>query len=110
MIDFIQLNMNKAFLAAVELGNLLKEFKTQTIALLTEPYIYKNSVITLPPGTRKFQKHNVDARAAIVCSPDMQLIFIDTISSRDASVAFLSLKEGNMIIASIYCDINNDIE
>ena len=102
--------MNKAFLAAVELGNLMHETQSKTIALLTEPHIYKNSLISLPPGTRKFQKHNVNARAAIVCSPDTQLIFLDNISSRDACAVILNTNEGNIMLASIYCDINNDIE
>ena len=50
-IDFIQLNLKKAFAAAVELNSSIKKTKDY-ICLITEPFLNRGKISLQPPGSK----------------------------------------------------------
>ena len=47
-LKFIQLNMNKAGLAAISLNERLKSIKGDCVCLITEPYNFKGKAASIP--------------------------------------------------------------
>ena len=103
---FLQLNMKKAFVAAVELSSRL-EGKENFACLVTEPYRYKEKIASLPPGVKALcSKKN--ARAAIFYKGEDEIMDIETLTNPDCAVGLLKHKEGSILVASVYLDINKE--
>ena len=106
---FTQLNLHKAKLAAIELHNKLQG--RHDIALLAEPYLFRNKIVGLPTGYKAFVptpdeiEGRQQARVAILAPKDLGLIQIDTLCSGDCVVAQFLTDTGLLVVASIYMDI-----
>ena len=102
-LEFIQINLKKAFSAAVELNSSLKETK-EYVALLTEPYIYNGKVASAPPESTVLSE-GAEPRAAIIANKSVRITKIDQLSNRDCIVGIIKTEKERIIIASIYMDI-----
>ena len=79
MIDFLQINLRKAFIAAVELNKQVSELK-EYVVLASETYNFKGRVRLLP------RMSHPNPRAAIICSRDLNIIKIEKLTTRDLSL------------------------
>ena len=106
VMDFLQLNMKKAFLAAVELSK-RAEGKENLTCLVTEPYRYKEKIATVPPGM-KIIGSKKSARAAIFHKGSNEMLPVDSLINTDCAVGLLKLKDNTVLVASVYLDITSD--
>ena len=87
MIEFIQINMNKAEVAHVELLKLLKE-EEYFITLMQEPYKHKGKIVKQPKGCTRIptiDKYDQGARTAIYASESLGICELKALCSRDCS-------------------------
>ena len=103
---FIQLNMKKAFVAAVELAKYL-EGKENFTCLITEPYRHKEKIAMVPTGVNQICSSR-NARAAIFYKGTLDLLGIESLTIEDCAVGLLKTQSQKNLIASVYLDINND--
>jgi hypothetical protein len=94
MVRVIQINENKAFLAAVHLSKQFEECPN-TFALLTEPYLLFNKPAALPARTNVISSKD-KPRAAIVTSRSLILTQIHSLTSRDCAVALATFDDKNL--------------
>lgn len=106
-IHFRQLNMHRAFLAAVELKKAVLE--RPSVCFLTEPYQTYNKIAEIPPYHVSLpQTTQVDRpRAALLIPKDIPHVYIEHLSGQDISVALLNTEQGKLLIASVYLDSND---
>ena len=102
---FIQVNLHKAKLAAIELHNLLQ--KSVGIALVTEPYLYKGKVVGLPQGYDSIliNRENQLTRAAILIPKAYKAVCLSDISTPDSVAVQMEIRGGKIVLASVYMDI-----
>ena len=113
MLSFMQINLHKADLATVLLGRQL-ENKSQIIALVTEPHTTAGKITGMPRGTTitadKTIKHGQPGpRAGIIASRDLGVNSLDTWCHRDCAAATVQLHGRQVLLASIYLDINKPV-
>ena len=110
VIKCVQVNMNRSGLAAVSLNEKLKNIKGSYICLTTEPYRYKGNLANLPQKCTFVPDKSTleDPRASIFSN--LELIEISSLCTKDCAVALLEHKEGKLLVASIYMDVNEKIE
>ena len=110
-MKFVQINTHKAQLAAIELHNELERVKE--VALITEPYTYKNKIVGLPAGYEAFCGHGGEdgppARAAILLPRSIPAVKLDQFCSRDSVILVIDTLSGKLIIGSIYLDIHLEV-
>ena len=106
-VSFIQLNMKKAFAAAVELNASIKKVKDY-ICLISEPHIFKGKLSSLPPKCQAISQEN-NPRTAIIASRNLRIIKLGHLSNRDCTVALLKNKKESILITSIYMDIKMEM-
>ena len=106
MLNFIQINMKKAFTAAIELNKKLCHLPDY-IVLATETYNFKGKVRSLPRGSTVINHEN--PRAAIIASSGLNIIKMEQLCTRDCAVGLLLHKGEKILIASIYLDIKMDV-
>ena len=109
-ISIIQVNLNKAHAAQVEL--LKKTNKLESyIALLTEPYCYKQKLCMTPRGSNCLpQIRSGHPRASIISSKNLKIHEINELKHRDIAIGLIKLQGKSVIIASLYMDITKPIE
>ena len=100
MIEFIQLN---AFIAAVELSKRVKG-KENYIALVSEPYTFKNIIRSAPYKSRVING-GAKPRAAIIVNNSLNIIAMQQLTTSDCAVGLLSVGSNKILIASVYLDI-----
>ena len=68
VLKFIQLNMNKAGLAAISLNERLKSIKGDFVCLITEPYNFKGKAASLPSNAQVVPENTEEkaSRAIII--------------------------------------------
>ena len=94
-IKIIQLNLNKAHAAQVELLNKLNKIET-FIVLATEPYCYKQKLSLRPKKATTIPNLREDRpRAAIFSSNHLNLSEISSLCTRDLAVAIFSRQNKN---------------
>ena len=91
MIQFVQVNLKKAFIAAVELNKTLSAIG-EFIALITEPYAFNGKIRSAPPRCTKIA-FDEKPRAAILASNNINIITIQKLTSRDCAVGLLQTEE-----------------
>ena len=74
MIDFLQLNMKKSFVAAVELNKNLADTEN-FVCLITEPYRNGNKIAAIPPNSRVICKTG-NTRAAILVRTTIECLVL----------------------------------
>ena len=104
-IKVIQVNLNKAHGAQVELLNKINRLNSY-LALVTEPYCYKKT-LSIPPKNSVIlpNKRDEHPRAAIFCSQDIKLNEISELKHRDMAVGVAKMDGKNTLIISLYLDI-----
>ena len=103
-MDFLQLNMKKSFVAAVELS---KRFdgKENLACLITEPYRYREKIALTPPGATVITSKK-NSRAAIIYKSKGEILPLESLMNGDCAVGLLRTNNKTIVIASIYLDIN----
>ena len=105
-MHFTQINLHKAKLAAIDLHGKLQERKS--IALLTEPYLFRNKIVGMPSGyvaVVPTVAEGEQARAVIMAPRATGIVQLDAHCHRDCAAAMLKTQMGTIYIASIYLDI-----
>ena len=103
--------MNWAGLAAVCLNERIKSIKSEFVCLITEPHNYGGKVASLPrnchlvPDTLKEK----ECRAAIIASPNLELVEVSELCTKDCAVAYCTINKTRILICSIYLDINKAV-
>ena len=103
-ISVIQVNLNKAHGAQVELLNKINKLETY-IAFITEPYCYKKK-LSIPPKNSTIlvlpsKKHD-HPRAAIFASKDIILDEITHLTHRDMAIGITKLDGKKTVLISLY--------
>ena len=105
--NFVQLNFKKSLQASIEF--IKRTRKTQNfVCLASEPYISFEKVGNIPPGSKAFYGDR-NPRAAIIFDRGIEVSGISKLSTRDCAVAFIKIDKALTVIASIYCDITQDM-
>ena len=102
-LSFIQLNMRKAFVAAMELGRRVAKLETEVVCLITEPSRYKNKVCSLPRGFKSIAAPG--ARAAIYWRGNFDVLKIEQLCNMDCAVGIIKIGRNNLLLVSGYLDI-----
>ena len=100
LISFVQINMNRSGLAAVELNERLKKVKDHYVCLVTEPFRYRGKIASAPAKACIVPGNIADPRATILSS--IELTEITALCTRDSAVALLKSKELSILIAVSY--------
>ena len=111
-LKFIQLNMNKADLAAVSLNERLKSIKGDFVCLITEPYNFKGKAARLPSNVQIVPENIKEktSRAIIIASPNCEIVEVSNLCSKDSAVAHCKIDKVNILLCSIYMDINIPVQ
>ena len=102
--EFIQLNLKKSFLANVELSNYLRDSTGEKICMISEPYRVRGKISSLPKGYNCIASRE-NARAAIFWR-GREIIKVDKLCGNDYAVGIRKINGKNVVLASIYMDIN----
>jgi hypothetical protein len=81
----------------------------QYLICLQEPHMHNGRLLGLPYTCNKFHKRSKAFRAAIVAPRNLDLWYMDELSTTDLVVCTLKGKTKDIIIASLYCDITTNI-
>ena len=108
-IAFVQLNMYRAHVAAVELNKVIG--RVPAVCLITEPYTAYEKVAMVPSNHTALPTTALATRprAAIYIPKHIPHVFLETLSHADAAVALISTKRGKLLVASIYMDSNKAV-
>ena len=105
-ISTIQVNLNKAHGAQVELLNKINKLKSY-IALVTEPYCYKKSLSIPPKNSHVLPTNRKEhPRAAIFSSKDIIIHEVSELCHRDMAIGITKLEGRTTVLVSLYLDIN----
>ena len=104
-INFIQLNMRKAFVASVELSKLAASLEKNIVCLITEPFRRKGKICSIPRGFKCISAQN-GARAAILYGGGTEILMVENLTNEDCAVGLIKINKRNIIIVSAYLDIN----
>ena len=112
VLRFIQLNMNKAGLAAISLNERLKNIKGDFVCLITEPYNFKGKVATLPSNVQVVPENTEEkaSRAIIIASPNCEIVEVSNLCSKDSAVAHCKIDKVNILLCSIYMDVTLSVQ
>ena len=108
-ISVLQLNMNKAYNAGIDLLGKINKQKS-FLALLQEPYCYKGTLAAIPgradfiPSTR-----TGSPRVAIFADKRLKLREITHLCTRDLAAGVCAIGNKQTLIVSAYLDINLNI-
>ena len=106
-IQAIQVNLNKAHGAQVELLNKINRLKSY-IAFVTEPYCYKKSLSIPPKNSHVLPTNRKEhPRAAIFSSKDVVINEISELCHRDMAIGITKLEGRTTVLVSLYLDINH---
>ena len=113
MLKFIQINLHKSQQATVLLGQDM-EGQSQIISFVTEPHTIHNKITGMPKGTITIahttnNQNNNGPRAGIVADRGLWINGLDKWCNRDCAVAMAHLHGRQVILASIYLDINEPV-
>ena len=104
-INIIQVNLNKAHSAQIELLNTINK-QTSYIAQITEPYCYKGKLSLLPTNSTIIPTQRTgNPRAALYASKHLTLNEITELTHRDMVVGLTRLDGKQTAIISLYLDI-----
>ena len=101
-LNCVQINLKKAFTAAIELNGRVKDLQ-KAIIFATEPYVTKGKIRSAPPGY--FIIGDTNPRAALFCSSTSGVVAMDQFTSRDVAVGLLQEGKNKIMLVSAYLDI-----
>ena len=109
MIYFKQVNLNRSTTAMFHLTDKMRDMSSY-ILLLTEPNVRKGKVTSLTKGMRAFPSCGVEKqRAAIVTNRNLIAVELTQFGNKDLVPINLKMGKQEIIIASVYCDINKNL-
>ena len=103
-ISFIQNNGHKSKAASVNLAEVLRSSNMPTVALVQEPYIFRDRPRNLGKLNVNFPGPN--ARTLIAATNDTAVWFRQAFSARDMTTAIIKTQTKEVFVASLYLDIN----
>ena len=108
-IEVIQLNLNKAYNAGIDLLSKINKTKC-FLALVQEPYCYKGTLAAIP-GRADFipSARTGGPRAAIFADKRLKIREIPHLCNRDIAVGLGIIGNKQTLIISAYMDINHNI-
>ena len=103
--------MNRAGLAAVCLNERIKGLKGDCICLLTEPHNYGGKVASLPRNCKyvPYTLKEKECRAAIIASPNIEIVEISELCTKDSAVAYCNIDNSRILVCSGYLDITQPV-
>ena len=109
ILNFVQLNMHRALVAAVELQKRLAS--TPAICMVMEPCTHLNKVCHIPPNMTCVPSTTMTSRprTAIFVPRHIPHVFLEQLSGRDCAVVLVDTPRGKLLLASIYLDYNEDV-
>ena len=112
VLKFIQINMNKAGLAAISLNERLKSIKGDFVCLISEPYNLKGKAASLPSNVQVVPENTEEnaSRAIIIASPNCEIVEVSNLCSKDSAVAHCKIDKVNILLCSIYMDIDLPVQ
>ena len=97
-ISFLQVNLNKAHAAQVEVLRKINKLKSY-IALLTEPYCYKQKICMIPRNSNCLpQLRSGQPRACIISSKNLKIHEINELKNRDLAIGLTKLEGKSVVI------------
>ena len=102
-IEVHQVNLNKCYLAQVEIANKLKKLDN-FLMMLQEPYCYKGKACLIPQKVDKIG-HDDNPRALILASKGLAVSKVTNLCSRDYAVGLTKLGGKQTLLVSAYLDI-----
>ena len=102
-IEVHQLNLNKCYLAQVEVANKIKNL-SNFIMLLQEPYCYKGRPCLIPPGVYRLGSED-NPRAYILSSKSLGISKVSNLCTRDFAVGLTKFGGKQTLVVSAYLDI-----
>ena len=109
-IKFIQINLHHSRLATNNLMKIIDEEKTDVLCL-QEPYVIHNKFAGMPRRLKIYASGEGRHRAAIVVTNNqIDFLLLRQLSDEDTVVLEAVSDKGKIIIASMYFDINRQIE
>ena len=107
MINFLQINLNKAEVAHTELLRRLGE-QGETIALVQEPYRHRGQLARAPRGYSRIPSAQIEkSRACIFTANSLNLVEFSTLCSADCVAGAMKVNGRQTIFASVYLDGTN---
>ena len=103
LIEVLQVNLNKCYLAQVEVANKVRGLKN-FVMLLQEPYCYKGRACLIPPGIEKIG-FDENPRAYILANKGLSVSKVSHLCSRDFATALVKLGGKQTLVVSAYLDI-----
>ena len=98
-VEYINLRKSK-----VASSNLAK-VSSSDVALLTEPYVYKNRVACLGRGRTLFQATDTSPRACVWAKSSLNFWQVDEFTTRDVCTVAMELKNKVVYLAAVYLDV-----
>ena len=109
-IRFMQINLQHSRMATDNLMKLIQQDHTD-IVFVQEPYLYQNKTAGITRTHRTYTAHEEKNRTAIIiANKNIDAVLIKQLSDRDTVVIEMRYKSIGILAASIYCDINEDID
>ena len=106
-IEFLQVNLQKAKQAQIEIGHRIHSFNrssTSFVCLVQEPQVYNNRTAGQPRSCKRYSiQHN--PRTAIYTDSLMQGRVLEALSTRDITVFQTMINKKSTLIISAYLDI-----
>ena len=103
--------MNRAGLAAVCLNERIKGLKEDFICLITEPHNYRGKEASLPRNCKvvPYNLREKECRAAIIASPNIEIVEISDLCTKDSAVAYCNIDNKRILVCSGYLDITQPV-
>ena len=102
-IEVQQVNLNKCYLAQLELANKVKVLK-DFIMLVQEPYCYKGRACLTPPGIDRIGLDD-NPRAYILANRKLAMSKVSHLCTKDFAVGLMKLGGKQTLVVSAYLDI-----
>ena len=106
-VEVTQINLNKCYLAQVDVTNRFKKQKN-LIAGIQEPYCYRSKAINLATSLTMVASQD-SPRAMILGSKNLGIQEVTHLCSKDSAVAFVRMEGRGVLIASAYLDITANV-
>ena len=110
MLSCFQLNMNRSATAMTHWTEKVRK-REGFLLCVSEPNIVKGKVVSRPGNTKVYPLSGVDKqRTAIIVSKGTNCTQIEKLCSKDCTVIQITTGRENILIASVYCDIKEDLK
>ena len=113
MLSFTQINLHKATQATILLANGLAGC-SQKVVMVTEPYTFNDKIAGLPKGMKvvyaRAKTKGQAPRAGILSSEDVKLTAMESWCNKDCAVALAQIGGQQVVLVSLYMDINLAIQ